>query len=186
MKNQQLRFKYISILLQINKEYNYNYYKHLKLNDICKYLITFLYKLNSIIKIQKMFRKYIINKNNKLKKQINNLIKNNKVIINLQKEIFKKDRYINDLHYKINEYKKQINILTNKTNYNICNNNQLSKSTYINYHKISKLSINQLRKILIDQYNYKYNDIKGLSIHTLKQYINRNCNDKYNRLFNNI
>jgi len=187
--NFKLRYKYISILYKLENKYTYDFYRHLTFKNVNQYLGNFLYKLKCVKTIQKQYRQYVRNKNFHLiqtniilKEKINELLNKNDIVINLKKQIFKQSRIIDDKIYKISEQNKQIQLL------NKCKNNNndyeiMKKSTsYIDYNAVPKLSNYKLIQILINEYDYKYCDIKNLSKHELKQYLNRH-NNKYNRLF---
>ena len=59
----KLRHKFISILIKIDNDHTYNYFKSMSFKNIDRYLSNFLYKLICIKRIQKCFRNYIKNKN---------------------------------------------------------------------------------------------------------------------------
>ena len=119
----------------------------------------------SIIKIQKFYKKYIIHKKTKI----------NQEIINLKTEIFKLQEENNTLKYKLSV--KPTIIYKNK--YQISKTKPKIKNMY-KYNEIKSLSNKKLIDSLIDL-NYKYEEIKNLSKHQLKTLINKSNNDKYNR-----
>lgn len=185
-----LRFKYYRIC----KSYNLSVNKNMKLNDIILLLDEYFIKKNSIKKIIKAYKIYKIQKNKKniekiileneeLKKQ--NFILNNQNIIDLKKENFILKSKINDIEYKNKNYN---SILSNYKKYiEIINENKNIEIDYLinnkkTYNTTPKLSINEMKKILIEN-----NIIIGnKSKHFLKKAVNEISNKKYFRICDRI
>ena len=112
--------------------------------------------------------------------------------VNDKVKLFNQEKQINDLKYKIQNYKKIIKQLTNdnKRLKDIFNNTTDSNTTeeddedikIYKYSEVPKLSNNKKNKILIE-YGYNLEHLNNLSNHEKKQLINQSQSNKFKRLF---
>jgi hypothetical protein len=112
--------------------------------------------------------------------------------IKMKTDLFNNFNLINDLNYKIAEYKKSISLLqkTNSDSYsdnnsnsdNIINDDNINKNK-LSYKEIPKTSNIKLINEIIENSKYKYKDLIKMSNHSIKQLYNKINNNKYKRLF---
>lgn len=132
-----------------------------------------------------------IEKYNEIKDEYN-LIKNENKIMKI--DLFNNNVLINDLQYKISEYKKSLKLINNNNNNKFydddINKYELSttdedneKKIKIPYNEIPKMSQNKLINEIIEMSNYKYKELIKFSHHNLKQIYNKLNNNKFKRLF---
>lgn len=170
-----------------------------KLEKSSKTPITILNEIKDEIN-QLIFNKNNNGNNDKI--ELNNLemielekyndIKNENKLIKM--DLFNNNILINDLQFKISEYKKTIKLFKNNNNHNnddeiikyesSSNEEETSeKRNKIPYYEIPKISQNKLINEIIEMSNYKYKDLIKLSHHNLKQIYNKLNNNKFKRLF---
>ena len=117
------------------------------------------------------------------------LIKLSTELVSIKTKNFNLQHDNNDIMYKNKIYSQIINELNKKitknNNASECGNEKVKekkeKMKNIDYHKIPELTITNMINILIDEYGYKYYDIKDYHSHVLKVLINRNQSRKLER-----
>ena len=117
------------------------------------------------------------------------LIKLSNELSTFKTKNFNLQQEINDIKYKNKIYSQIINEFNKKNkNENIINYDTIDESKrekkFIEYHRIPELTITNMINILVEEYNYKYNEIKDYHTHFLKVLINRNQSKKLERKLN--